>query len=140
MFGGHSVALSTTGEHKLMVCRHHALVTQTLLQAFGIESRLMKSNVTFDQKKEPALEPHANNLVRIGNKWYLLDATAPEPLPNGKSKVFMKDIPERSVNLNAQTYMWRLQETDGSTRIYRSRSNMNYRIRDNLTSPAIKYN
>ncbi|MBI2034548.1 MAG: transglutaminase domain-containing protein, partial [Candidatus Levybacteria bacterium] len=139
MFGGHPVTLSATGEHKLMQCRHHALVAQTLLEGFGIESRLVKNNVTFDQTKTPNLRPHASNSVRIGKKWYLFDATAPEIRPDGKAYVFLKEVPETAINLNANTYNWRFREANGRTRVYQSRSNMYYRIGDN-TSHSTRIN
>ena len=40
-----SVPLTQIQEDKQAVCRHHALYTQVLLQAFGITSRLLKCNL-----------------------------------------------------------------------------------------------
>lgn len=120
-------------DKNLSACRHHALVTQTLLQGFGVTSRLLKSDVNFSGQ----MEPHANNLVRIEGKWHLLDSTAPEKGPDGTlTGIFLKPIPEKHIDLNKQTYTWKIPEANGRTRVYQSRANMFYRVRDNAQSPA----
>lgn len=127
-----SIGLDEIAEQKLAVCRHHALVTQVLNQTFGITSRLMKSDLIFG---EESAGPHANNLVRIQGKWYLLDTTNPEKKPYNTTVIFFKPIPERDIDLNQQNYQWKFDEANGTKRTYRSRSNMYYRIKDNRTDP-----
>lgn len=132
--GDRSIRLDEVEEERLAVCRHHALVTQVLNQSFGITSLLMKSDVTFGAM--PA-GPHANNLVRIEGKWHLMDSTAPEIKRDGKGEIFLKRISEKDIDLNARPYRWRFQEEGGRAREYTSRSNMYFRVRDNIKDPAI---
>lgn len=128
-----SVNLGHFMKKQLAVCRHHALVTQVLLQSLGLTSRLMKSNVSFDGDRAGA---HANNLVRINNRWFLLDSTNPEHSRTSGETVFLKPVPQLHIDLNANKYKWEFQ-TGSHTRTYTSRSNMNYRIRDNQKDPSI---
>lgn len=127
----HSVPLGAYFEKRLAQCRHHALYTQVLLQAFGLTSKLMKTDISF--KGEP-LAPHVNNLVRINYRWYLLDTTNPEHT-HGQPKVFIKPLPERDINLNTNTYTWRIQDGNG-IRTYLSRNNMYWKIEDNVRNPV----
>ncbi|MBI4080579.1 MAG: hypothetical protein HY430_02300 [Candidatus Levybacteria bacterium] len=128
-----SVRVDDIIDQKLSVCRHHALVTQVLLQGFGITGRLLKSDVNFSEQ----MEPHANNLVRIEGKWHLLDSTAPERSPDGNyTGIFLKPIPEKHIDLNKHIYTWKIPEANGRMRVYQSRSNMFYRIRDNVQNPT----
>ena len=126
MYG--TVMLSDIADQKLAVCRHHALVTQVLLQSLGITSRLMKSYASFDGMPPGA---HANNAVEIDGKWYLLDTTNPESGTDGKPKPYIKAIPENDLEFNNNKYTWKFDDGNGRTREYQSRSNMYYRIRDN---------
>lgn len=129
----HSVPMTGYFERRLAQCRHHALYTQVLLQAFGLTSKLMKSDAAFRDGEE--VKPHGNNLVRINNRWYLLDTTNPESSNEGGSKIFIKPIPERDIDLNTNAYTWRLQD-GGNTRTYVSRNNMYWKIEDNLRNPV----
>lgn len=124
-----SVSLDRYFDAKLAQCRHHALYTQVLLQVFGLTSRLMKSDLSINGDNPT---PHANNLVRINNSWYLLDTTNPES-NNGRSQIFIKPLLEKDVNLNTGTYTWKLQ-SGNDTRTYISRNNMYWKIEDNTRS------
>ena len=103
----------------LSVCRHHALYTQVLLQAFGLTSRLLKCYMDNG--------PHACNLVRINNKWFLLDVTNPI-LRNKQVMVCLIPIVETDIDLNKHSYQWRVQHDRGIS-VYQSRSNMFFRIK-----------
>jgi hypothetical protein len=130
---GNSVPMSVFQEKRLAVCRHHALVTQVLLQSFGITSRLMKSDVSFTEQSYPGA--HANNLVRINKKWYLLDTTNPGTNSNGVGEVFLKPLPQSNIDVNRDKFTWQIPDGKG-VRTYIMRNNMNYRIRDNVQNPA----
>ena len=101
------------------VCRHQALYTQVLNQSFGLTSRLLKCDMDG--------EPHASNLVRLDHQWHLLDVTNPI-LINGNPQICLLPIPERDIDLNKNTYVWRVIHDNG-TRIYTSRKNMFFRIK-----------
>jgi hypothetical protein len=110
------------------VCRHQALVTQTLLQTLGITSRLMKCQ--FDSIG------HACNLVRIDNDWYLLDVTNPnQNVDRSFASAYLEPIPERDVDLQTKRYIWHLPGRDARTgkvvpncRVYVTRQDMFSRI------------
>lgn len=112
-------------------CRHHALMTQVLLQTCGITSRLMKSELVIDGNY---LGPHVNNLVRLEGQWYLLDTTNPTQNQAQKLEVFMRPIPDKHIDLNEKTYRWSFNTPTG-IRTYESRSDMHYRIQDNTSNP-----
>lgn len=132
-FGARSVRLDEIEEQQISECRHHALMSQVLLQAFGITSRLMKSDLEIDGRR---LGAHANNIVRIEGQWYLLDSTNPERKPDGTSELYLKPIPEKTIDLNTNQYVWELKGANGENRTYTSRSNMFYRIMDNVRNPT----
>lgn len=135
MYGSNSVLLTDIAHEKLAVCRHHALMTQVLLQSFGISSRLVKSELIINGRN---LGPHANNIVRMDGNWYILDSTNPERNPDGKSsKVFIRRLPEKQIDTNMNDYGWSFDLSDGGTRGYITRSNMFYRIRDNKKDPPL---
>jgi hypothetical protein len=52
------------------LCRHHALTLQVLCQTIGVESRLFKGELNGSG--------HGANFVRLGGKWWLVDATQPD--------------------------------------------------------------
>jgi hypothetical protein len=120
---GKSIPLAGFMEKKLGVCRHHALYTQVLLQQLGMTSRLLKCNFNGI--------PHGANLVRINNKWHLLDVTNPAKGEAPGDIIFLKPIPESNIDLNKETYVWKLSASRGEFRTYKSRNNMYYRIRKN---------
>lgn len=128
-----SVSLEEIREKKLAVCRHQALYAQVLLQSLGISSRLMKTDVLFEGARISG--PHANNAVRINNNWYLLDVTNPEIRHDRKKYVFLRRIPERTLDLNNQKYVWSFTLENGQKRQYKSRNNMYYTIEDNVKNP-----
>lgn len=133
-FNFKSVPITDVADKRLAVCRHHALMTQVLLQTMGITSRLMKSELLANGRN---LGPHANNAVRIEGQWYIIDSTNPDKSPDGKrSKMFMRALPERNLDLNGNQYGWDFTLGNGETQGYRTRSNMYYRIRDNAKDPA----
>ncbi len=110
------------------VCRHQALVAQTLLQALGITCRLMKCRMDG--------VPHSCNLVRIDGSWYIFDST--NPFRNA-DRSFMQacllPIPQRDVDTQAQNYRWEYPGPDERTgmkrptlRTYESTNEMFSRI------------
>lgn len=125
-----TVGLHEYHQKQLAVCRHHALYTQVLLQAFGISSRLLKCEVDFGAVKGP----HGSNLVRINNSWYLLDTTNPDITPN-KQEVFLRYLQEKDIDTKKMVYEWRFKKPDGQIFTYRSRNNMYWQIKDNSRSP-----
>lgn len=123
-----SIPLHKVAEDRQAVCRHHALYTQVLLQAFGISSKLLKCELDFGNGNK---EPHVANLVRINGKWYLMDVTNPDE-NNGIGEYFIRELPETDIDTNRQTYTWRLnRKKEGKNWVYVSRNNMYFRINDN---------
>lgn len=136
MYGSDSVVLTDIAHEKLAVCRHHALMTQVLLQSFGISSRLIKSELVINGNN---LGPHANNIVRMDGNWYIIDTTNPERNSDRKSsKVFIRRLPEKQIDTNMNNYEWDFDLSDGEKRGYITHSNMFYRIRDNRKDPPSK--
>lgn len=129
---GNSIPISEFRNMKLAVCRQQALYAQILLQSFGLTSRLIKTNVSFDGRDSG---PHANNLVRINYRWYVLDVTAPERLNPNHSRVFLKPVPESNIDLNESKYTWSF-DNGYSNRKYVTRNNMFYKIMDNAKNPG----
>ncbi len=132
----HSIPLDYIRESRLSVCRHHALYTQVLLQTLGVKSRLLKTDVVFGSGNRGA---HGNNLVEVGGKWYLIDTTNPERIKkNGKEQArrFIKPIPETTIDTSNKNYHWEFEMASGQKRVYTSRNNMYYRIKDNVKDPA----
>jgi hypothetical protein len=123
-----SVLLSDVAEKELAVCRHHALYSQVLFQSLGMATRLLKCDVSFDGGNR--FGGHAVNLVRINNKWYLMDVTIPDQ-KDGKKVPFLQFVPDSDVDVNKKEYNWKFHRNDGKTYHYRSRNNMFYRINDN---------
>ncbi len=105
------------------VCRHHALVTQVLNQAFGLTSRLLKCRL--DTGK--VTESHAANIVRVDTVWHLLDVTNPI-MVNGNWQICLVKIPEQDIDLNKNFYTWKVKH-DSGTRTYTSRKDMYFQIR-----------
>jgi hypothetical protein len=92
------------------VCRHQALYTQVLLQAFGMTSRLLKCYLGGGA--------HAANLVRINYQWHILDTT---------NDIF-EPIEDEEIDLNNNDYTWCV-ESDGAIFEYISRKDMYFRIK-----------
>ncbi|MFJ8452518.1 S-layer homology domain-containing protein [Bacillus paramycoides] len=61
------------------VCQGYALLTYQLLKEAGIENHIVTG--TGDG------QPHAWNLVKIENKWYHLDTTFDDPIPDEQGRV-----------------------------------------------------
>lgn len=127
-----SIGLHEFMDKPLSICIHQALMTQVLLQGFGITSRLMKS----DMDGGEYVGAHVNNAVKIGEQWSILDSTYPEEQTDGTSRVFSKHIPELTLDLNVNNYRWDFQLPDGKIRRYTSRSNMYWYIEDNAKKKA----
>lgn len=125
-----SIRLHESADKQLAVCRHHALYAQVLLQAFGLTSRLLKCDVDFGK----GYSAHVANLVRINHKWYLLDVTNADVGKNGQGETFMRELPERDIDVKRQAHEWELRRNNGEIWKYRSRDNMFYRIMDNRKS------
>jgi hypothetical protein len=128
---GYSVPITNYRERQLAVCRQQALYTQVLLQAFGLTSKLMKSHLSFNNGD---LGSHVNNLIRINYQWFILDVTNPEELNPQRSVVFVKPVKEADIDLNKNKYNWTFNN-GYEIRSYATRSNMYYRIRDNVKDP-----
>jgi hypothetical protein len=124
---GKSVPVHQAMDERLAVCRHHALYTQVLLQAFGLHGQLLKCSVDFGQG---SAGPHVANLVRADSAWYILDATNPD-IEVGGENTFLKPIPETDIDINRKNYEWVVPHGKNGKYIYRPRNNMFYRIRDN---------
>lgn len=123
---GRSIGIVEIIDSRLAVCRHHALMTQVLLQSFGLTSRLLKCDVAFDADRY--LSAHAANLVRIDNQWYLLDTTNPD-VKDGKKDVFLRKITEKDIDLNTKKYYWEfIRNKDGKKYRYQSRDNMYFKV------------
>lgn len=60
------------------VCQGYALLTYKMLTEVGIESRIISGD---------APGPHAWNLVKIDDKWYHLDCTFDDPLPDQAGRI-----------------------------------------------------
>lgn len=123
---GGSILLHDVIKERMAVCRHHALVTQVLLQSFGLTSRLLKC-----MYGAYIPEPHAANLVRINNVWHLVDATNPNSDENGRTTPFIEPLSEKTIDTNTHNYVWTPEATmygKKQTRSYQSRHNMYYRI------------
>lgn len=65
--------------HRSAVCQGYALLTYQLLKEAGIENHFVVG--TGDG------QPHAWNLVKIENKWYHLDTTFDDPVPDEQGRV-----------------------------------------------------
>lgn len=118
-----TVPLHQVVKDKSGVCRHHALYTQVLLEVLGITSRISKSDLYEGGKH---LGPHANNIVRINNKWHVLDSTNPD-VKDGQGEIFLRPVPESNADEHKE-HFWSFKLRDGRTRSYRTRDNMYYRI------------
>lgn len=122
-----SVRVSEAADQKLAVCRHHAIYSQVLLQAFGLTSRLLKCDL---DSGKGAREPHACNLVRVDGKWAILDSTNPDE-DNGVGEVFIAPIQDQNIDLNNQSYAWPAKrKKEGKTITYYSRNKMYYKQTD----------
>ncbi len=121
-----SIRLEEIVEQKLAVCRHHALVTQVLLQSFGLTSRLLKCDL--DLQDGTGFGPHAANLVRIDFEWYILDSTNPQRLVD-HGEVYLAPIEDKTIDLNTKSYAWKVSPSSGvKERVYKSRNNMYFKI------------
>ncbi|MDO8467408.1 MAG: transglutaminase-like domain-containing protein [Nanoarchaeota archaeon] len=118
-FGRKSVRLDEFLSKEIGVCRHYALTTQVLNQAFGLTSRLMKCDSNGGA--------HAANLVRTDGAWSLLDVTSPL-IVKGKQYVCLFPLPEKDIDLNKNIYNWGVRDDNGE-REYITRNNMYFRIK-----------
>lgn len=125
---GKTIPLSHKLEMRSGVCRHQAMAAQVMMQALGLDVRLMKNNVSFNGSTP---EPHVSNLVIIGRDNYILDVTNPERTRKGDLAVFMRKVTSGRIDLNQEKYRWKLKDRGGIVRVYETRNNMYYRIRDN---------
>ena len=121
-----TVGINEILEDKLAVCRHHALYTQVILQACGITSKLLKCDVDFGNGSSGS---HAVNVVRINNRWFILDATNPDS-SNGVGEVFLASLTDSDIDPNSPTPKeWVVKRKQGDEKWkYRSRNNMFYYI------------
>lgn len=102
------------------VCRHHALATQVLNQAFGLESRLLKCTLNGGS--------HGANLVRLDGVWHLEDVTNPRSR-HGQLAYFLVPLSVSEIDLNEDSYSWEIA-SQGEQRIYCSRNDMFYQIKN----------
>lgn len=130
-----SIGLHQLVESRLGVCRHQAMLAQVLLQSFGLESRLVKGTVVF---ADGNLGRHANNLVKLGDNWNLIDVTNKDRDINGKGDYFIRPIKEDNIDLNNKKYVWNFIRKDNSPVKYETDNKMYYRVVDNLKNPIKK--
>lgn len=98
---GRSVMFGDLWRGGFGVCRHHAMYVQVLNQMFGIDSRILRNRTSqADRVPEEALPyleqrgaNHVANMVKIGDSWYLVDATRADVFPDGRKKQFIRVIP-----------------------------------------------
>ncbi|MBO9597173.1 MAG: DUF5050 domain-containing protein, partial [Cohnella sp.] len=66
------------------VCNGYALAMKLLLDAAGVESYYVAGEVISDNKEtgQKKSEGHAWNVVKIGDRYYQVDATWDDPVPN----------------------------------------------------------
>ncbi|MGG1880264.1 transglutaminase domain-containing protein [Paenibacillus cisolokensis] len=67
------------------VCQGYALLTHKLLKEAGITNKIVEG--TAYSSDNPRGQLHAWNLVQLGGKWYHLDTTWNDPLPDRKGEV-----------------------------------------------------
>lgn len=122
-------------ETKTGVCQQQALTSQVLLQAFGIEARLSKNAVAgADEiaKKGPEAAyggDHVSNFIKIGEKWYVFDATNHNTdLSNGSAKFAagIFEIPEAPDPTRKQEFVL---HTNRGLRKYTTRQEMYWAVK-----------
>jgi hypothetical protein len=122
-------------ETKTGLCQQQALTSQVLLQAFGIEARLSKNAVAgADEiaKKGPEAAyggDHVSNFIKIGEKWYVFDATNHNTdLSNGPGKFAagIFEIPEAPDPTRKQEFVL---HTNRGLRKYTTRQEMYWAVK-----------
>lgn len=129
---GRSIASPDIHHNQIALCRHHALETQVLLQAFGIHTQLFKCYLSIGGGSRSS---HVANLVELNGAWYVLDTTNPEKV-GGKRTIYLKRLEGVGKNPykdHRRTFV--IDEHTEKERRYKLRRNMYYRIRDNQSDP-----
>ncbi len=128
-FLGRSIGVDDIHDKKMAVCRHHALETQVLLQAMGIQAQLFKCNVQFGNGR---FGGHAANLVELDGEWFILDTTNPEAIDRS-AKVYLKKIDGVTQNpySDGEEHTYVMDQNSDAQRTYVLRDKMYYRVRDN---------
>lgn len=110
------------------VCRHHALTSQLLLQAFGIPSRISKNYTSFNRDLERNGEKdrggrHATNVITLPlngeTQEYMLDTTNPQLDKRGKGMQGLFKMTRQ-----AKDGGWIVDQKDGGRRKYREHDDM----------------
>jgi hypothetical protein len=130
---GGSIPLNAAMEKKLAVCRHHAMYSQVLLQAFGLTTRLLKCDVDLAGTKGR----HVANLVRVNGEWFIMDSTNPDIASGDLNTMFLKPIGSGDIDTTRKDYTWRIPRGNPKGKqlyfTYKSHNKMYSRIkRDNL--------
>lgn len=129
---GGSVPLDEAKEKNLATCRHHAMYSQVLLQAFGLTTRLLKCDVDLAGTKGR----HVANLVRVNGEWFIVDSTNPDVDSGDINTMFLKPIGHGDIDTTRKNYTWKVPHGDPInvlTFTYTSHNEMYSRIkRDTL--------
>lgn len=113
-----SILLHSRIEKGIGVCRHHALLGQTLLQALGIKSQILKCFLG---------GPHACNLLEIDGKQYILDIT----IRKTDGTVFLEEATVGQVDIGDGPQVTYSAGTGENNRTYLAHNEMFYRIMPN---------
>ncbi|MGG0729561.1 S-layer homology domain-containing protein [Bacillus paramycoides] len=91
------------------VCQGYALLTYQLLKEAGIENHFVVG--TGDG------QPHAWNLVKVDNKWYHLDTTFDDPIPDEQGRVTYSyfNLSDKQI---ARNHEWNREEYPQATTNY----------------------
>lgn len=112
------------------ICQQQALTSQVLLQAFGIEARLSKNSVAgADEIARVGAEKayggdHVSNFMKIGDKWYVFDATNHNSPPSENARKFVPGIFELSEAPDPARKQEFVLDTNLGPRKYTTRQNM----------------
>ena len=81
------------------VCQGYALLTYKLLIAAGLEARIIEGS---------AGGPHAWNLVKVNGKWYHLDTTWNDPLPDiqGRIRYDLFNLQDSQISDASRKHTW----------------------------------
>ena len=116
------------------VCQQHGLVSQVLMQAFGIRSRISKNFLATNQDIQldgidRAGDSHVSNVVGmhdgVEGREYMFDSTNPQLDKNGDKTFGFFRLNDQNRNANGA---WIVTEAQGGHRTYLEHSNMNWTV------------
>jgi transglutaminase-like putative cysteine protease len=117
---GRSVALDHLYEESLGLCRHHAIYVQVLLQALGLETRMIKGWLSGGR--------HAWNAVVLEGRWHILDPTNPwAPALLSPFDVYLVSLEEPEED-PSQPILRLLPGPNGEERLYRADARLTWRV------------